>query len=195
MHNTNTPIKTCKLENPVKMNQNQDQDQLMNDIVIPYYEPNTVAMEMYEHLYYDDIDPALTFSPVIPINHGYPLKYTRQYNQACDMAGGFDFDDDDEIVPMNLNNAFDSVDSNTIDFHRQDLIANISMCYPTLGLKAISEHVSRVYADTDITIESYVPGYRIGDYEYIVVETDYSIVLYGRKKYNDEYMALHMWFM
>ena len=178
------------------MNQTQNQDQLMNDIVIPYPEPNTVAMEMYEHFYYDDIDPALTFSSVIPNTPiVYPLKYTRQYNQACDMVGGFDFEDDDEIVPVNLNNALNRVDSNTIEFHRQDLIANISMCYPTLGLKAISERVSRVYADTDITIESYVPGYRIGDYEYIVVETDYSIVLYGRKKHNDEYMALQMWFM
>ena len=82
-----------------------------------------------------------------------------------------------------------------MEFHRQDLIANISMCYPTLGLKSISEHVSRVYADTDITIESYVPGYRIGDYEYIVVETDYSIVLYGRKQQNDEYMTIQMWFL
>ena len=169
---------------------NQNQDQLMNAIVIPYPEPNTVAMEMYEHFYYDDIDPMQTFSQAVVEPKVLPNKYCRQYNLPCNSnAVSFNYEDE-PIVPINLESTFDSLMEFT--FHQQDLLANISMCYPSLGLKAIAEHVNCVYADSE-TMESFIEGQRIGDYEYIVSKTNYCTILFGRKQRGDEYMSLHFW--
>jgi len=174
-------------------------EQQMNAILTPYPEPNTVAMEMYEHFYYDDLNNDITFNGPISKSilsgtiGSLPAKYCRQYNLPCSNAefGGFDFEES-PIVPVNLLNAFERTEASTLEFHQQDLIANISMCYPSLGLKTITEHVNRVYTDSE-TMESFVDGQRIGDYEYIVSETNYCTILFGRKQTGDEYISLHFW--
>ncbi len=164
-------------------------EQQMDALLTPYAEPNTVAMEMYEHFYYDDINNDNTFKAP----RALPVKYSRQYNMPCSNAefGGFDFEES-SIVPVNLNDAFERTTAQTIEFNQQDLIANIGMCYPSLGLKAIAEHVNRIYTDSE-TMESFVPGQRIGDYEYIVSETNYCTILFGRKQHGDEYITIHFW--
>jgi hypothetical protein len=174
-------------------------EQQMDALLTPYAEPNTVAMEMYEHFYYDDINNDNTFKGPSSksIQSGtigsLPVKYSRQYNMPCSNAefGGFDFEEY-SIVPVNLNDAFERTTAQTIEFNQQDLIANIGMCYPSLGLKAIAEHVNRIYTDSE-TMESFVPGQRIGDYEYIVSETNYCTILFGRKQHGDEYITIHFW--
>ena len=157
-------------------------DEQMNAIVTPYAEPNTQMMEIYESFYYDDID----------VNHTFPKpkKYVRQYNMPNIDMGGIDFDDDsfndDSIVPTNLEAAFDN------EHHVSDLIANIGACYPTLHLKDIAEQLNRVYSDSE-SMETFVPGQRIGDYEYIVSETNYCIIIFGRKQPTDDYTTIHYW--
>ncbi len=160
----------------------------MDAIITPYPEPNTVAMEMYEHFYYDDIDPAQTFSGGIfdSTARELPNKYCRQYNLPCNSNSvNFNYED-----VSHSSTTFDSLIEYT--FHQQDLLANITSCYPSLEVKNIAEHVNCVYTDSE-TMESFIEGQRIGDYEYIVSKTNYCTILFGRKQHGDEYISLHFW--
>lgn len=144
---------------------NTDTDK-MNAITTPYPEPDTKKMEMQEALYYDNIDVNKTFPK--------PKKYVRQFNApAVDIRGGFDFDLEEER-------------------HIDDLIANLTSCYPTLHLKDIAEKLNHVYTDSE-SMESFVSGQRIGDYEYIVSQTNYCKIIFGRKHPTDDYITIHYW--
>ena len=148
----------------------------MNAILTPYYEPNVEMMALYEELYYDDIDPEHTFPK--------PKKYVRQYNLSySDIVY-------DDIDPVNLTNAFNEVSND--EYHINDLITNISACFPTNDLKTITNNLNIVYSDTK-TMESFMPGQRIGDYEYIASETNDCVILYGRKHSSNDYFILHYW--
>ncbi len=88
-------------------------------------------------------------------------------------------------VVQNLNNQFDET---IID----DLLINIKSAFPFLNLKDIAGQISRIYSDSE-TLESFVPGQRIGDYEYMTIETNYCVMLFGRKTQGDEYATIHFW--
>lgn len=149
----------------------------MNAIVTPYPEPNVEMMAIYEELYYDDID----------VNHTFPKpkKYVRQFNMPLlDTHVGFDFE------PTNLTSAFSAVSDD--EHHINDLIANVSACYPAFDLKTIATQLNHIYTDSK-TMEAFVPGQRVGDYEYIVSEINYCVILFGRKRQGDDYFTLHCW--
>ncbi len=151
----------------------------MNAILTPYHEPNVEMMALYEELYYDDIDPEHTFPK--------PKKYVRQYNLSYN---DIVYDHDIVYDPVNLSDAFNEVSDD--EHHINDLITNITACYPTIDLKSITDTLNTVYCNTN-TMESFVPGQRIGDYEYIASDADNCVVLYGRKHTGDDYYILHHW--
>jgi hypothetical protein len=139
----------------------------MDAILTPYPEVNTDILEVYESFYYDDIDNAITF----------PDSKAK--------ADAFEFE---PLEPRNLENEFQQMEDHNI----YDMIAEISSRYPTIGLREIANKLNCVYCNSE-TMESFVQGQRIGDYEYITQETDYGVFLFGRKQSDDEYSTIQFW--
>lgn len=145
----------------------------MDAILTPYPEDNTTILELYESLYYDNVDNSITFG-------SGSVTFGSDRDQAFDFV----------LEPRNL---FPSEDTQELPFLIGDLIAEISSCYPTASLKEITYKVGGIYCNNAETMESFVPGQRVGEYEYIAQETDTAVFLFGRKQSGDEYVTIHYW--
>jgi hypothetical protein len=188
----------------------------MDAICTPNSEPNYEMLEAYESMHYDELNH-ITF-PIpnkfegifdrlqagehVEMDITYaPKKHrlTRQYHAnevyGCGRTGAEIMAqniarEEEEAVVQNLNNQFDEAAfaEETID----DLLINIKSAFPFLNLKDIAGQISRIYSDSE-TLESFVPGQRIGDYEYMTIETNYCVMLFGRKNQGDNYATIHYW--
>ncbi len=160
-------------------------DQQMDALLTPYPEVNTDILEMYESFYYDDVDNSITF----PKGTGAFAKGNTVSRLGASAKGNADVFDD-LIEPRNLEAEFSS--ALYMPMHISDMIAEISSCYPTIGLKEIASKLNCVYCNSE-TMEQFVPGQRIGEYEYITQDTDFGVFLFGRKQSTDEYSTIQFW--
>lgn len=183
----------------------------LNHITFPSAEPKFVRQFAAAYDTSDETDSIfdkLQAGEDVGIDITYaPKKYklTRQYHAnevyGCGRTGAEIMAQNQarEAIVQNLNGQFNEVAYNEVAYNEEevaayndDLLINIKTAFPLLNLKDIAGQINRIYSNTE-TLESFVPGQRIGDYEYMTIETDYCIILFGRKTGGDNYATIHTW--